>query len=174
MLVGVGTRHPHPEGKLALPFAAQFAEVEVDTRTGEVRVLRFLAAQDSGRVMNRLTFDNQVFGGITMGIGFALTEERVLDRADRQDGQRQLARLQDADGARRARRQPSALPIDPHDTECNTAGAKGLGEPAHDPGGAGDRQRHLRRHRRADARRAGQPGARCSPRSPAPTRKERG
>ena len=42
-------------------------------------MLRFLAAHDSGRVMNRLTYDNQVIGGITMGIGLALTEERVLD-----------------------------------------------------------------------------------------------
>ncbi|HET8644599.1 MAG TPA: molybdopterin cofactor-binding domain-containing protein, partial [Vicinamibacteria bacterium] len=45
MLIAVGRRQPHPEGKTALPFAAQFAEVEVDTATGEVRVLRLLAAQ---------------------------------------------------------------------------------------------------------------------------------
>ena len=45
---------------MALPFVAQLAEVEVDTRTGEVRVLRVVAAQDSGRVMNELTFRNQV------------------------------------------------------------------------------------------------------------------
>ena len=61
------------------PFAAQFCEVEVNTSTGEVRVLRFVGAHDSGRVMNRLTFDSQVFGGITMGIGLGLTEDRILD-----------------------------------------------------------------------------------------------
>ena len=67
--------HPHPDGKDRCPFAAQFAEVEVNTRTGEVRVVRLRRrAHDSGRVMNRLTYENQVFGGVTMGIGFALTE----------------------------------------------------------------------------------------------------
>ena len=80
MLVGVGRRGPHPEGKVALPFAAQFAEVEVNVRTGTVRLVRMLAAHDSGRVMNRLTYENQVFGGITMSSGLALTEERLLDR----------------------------------------------------------------------------------------------
>jgi xanthine dehydrogenase YagR molybdenum-binding subunit len=129
MLVGMGRRAPHPAGKVALPFAAQFAEVEVDTWTGQVRVLRLLAAQDSGRPMNRLTFDNQVFGGMTMGLGFGLSEERVLDG---QTGRMVNANAHDykvptmldvpADMA--------CLPIDTHDTECNSTGAKGLGEPA--------------------------------------------
>ena len=48
-VIGVGTRHPHPQGKVALPFAVQFAEVEVNRGTGEVRVLRLLGAHDSGR-----------------------------------------------------------------------------------------------------------------------------
>ena len=132
MLVGVGTRHPHPEGKVALPFAAQFAEVEVDTRTGAVRVVRFLAAQDSGRVMNRLTFDNQVFGGVIQGIGFALTEERVLDR---QTGKMVNANWHDykVPTMLDTPAEPVTLPVDPHDTICNTVGAKGLGEPAHIP-----------------------------------------
>ena len=81
VIVGVGTRAPNPEDLAICPFAAQFCEVEVNERTGEVRVLRFLAAQDCGRVMNRLTYDNQVIGGVTMGIGLALTEARVLDGA---------------------------------------------------------------------------------------------
>ena len=79
VLLGVGYRGPNPEGKVVTPFAAQFCEVEVNTRTGEVRILQFLSANESGRVMNRLTFDNQVFGGITMGIGLAMTEARILD-----------------------------------------------------------------------------------------------
>jgi xanthine dehydrogenase YagR molybdenum-binding subunit len=132
MLVGLGTRHSHPEGKHGLPFAAQFAEVEVDTRTGAVRVVRFLAAQDSGRVMNRFTYDNQTFGGVIQGLGFALTEERVLDR---QTGRMvnanwhdyQIPTILDTPEA------PETLPIDPRDTECNTVGCKGLGEPAHIP-----------------------------------------
>jgi xanthine dehydrogenase YagR molybdenum-binding subunit len=129
MLIALGRRAPHPPGKTALPFAAQFAEVEVDTATGEVRVLRMLAAQDSGRVMNRITFDNQVFGGMTMGIGFALSEDRVLDR---QTGRMANANWHDykVPTAMDVPPEPVCLPVDPHDTECNNTGAKGLGEPA--------------------------------------------
>jgi len=115
---------------VALPFAAQFAEVEVNTLTGEVRVLRMLAAHDSGRVMNRLTYENQVFGGLTMGIGFGLTEERILD--SRQTGTVVNANWHDykIPTAKDVPLDQTCLPIDTHDTECNTVGAKGLGEPA--------------------------------------------
>jgi CO/xanthine dehydrogenase Mo-binding subunit len=128
VIVAVGNRHPNPP-KLGLPFAAHFAEVEVDTRTGEVRVTRFLAAHDSGRVMNRLTYENQVEGGVTMGIGFALMESRVLDR---RTGRVLNANLHDyrVPTALDVPSDTSCLPIDPHDTECNTTGTKGLGEPA--------------------------------------------
>jgi xanthine dehydrogenase YagR molybdenum-binding subunit len=128
VLIAVGTRHPNPP-KPGLPFGAHFAEVEVDTRTGEIRVTRFLAAHDSGRVMNRLTYDNQVKGGVTMGIGFALTERRVLDR---QTGRVLNANLHDyrVPTMLDVPAQMTCLPIDLHDTECNTTGTKGLGEPA--------------------------------------------
>jgi CO/xanthine dehydrogenase Mo-binding subunit len=129
-LIGVGHRGPNPEGKAVNPFAAQFCEVEVDTATGEVRVLRFLGAHDSGRVMNLLTYRNQVFGGITMGIGLGLTESRILD-VD-QTGKMVNVNWHDykiptmldvpAD--------MTCLPIDPEDKECNATGAKGIGEPA--------------------------------------------
>ena len=130
LIVGVGYRGPNPEGKSVTPFAAQFAEVEVNTRTGAITVLRFLAAHDSGRVLNPLTFRNQVFGGITMGIGFALTEDRVMDRG--QLGRLLTANLHDykVPTALDAPADKTCLVVDPHDTECNTTGAKGVGEPA--------------------------------------------
>jgi CO/xanthine dehydrogenase Mo-binding subunit len=129
VVIGVGHRHPHPEGKIALPFVAHFAEVEVDTRTGEVRVVRLLGAHDSGRVMNRLSYENQVFGGMTMGLGFAMTEERVLDAGS---GRVLNANWHDykLPTALDVPAESSCLPVDPHDTECNTVGAKGIGEPA--------------------------------------------
>ena len=129
VVVGLGRRAPHPAGKVGLPFAAQFAEVEVDTRTGEVRILRMLGAHDSGRPMNRLTYENQVLGGMAMGIGFGMTEGRVLDR---QTGRMVNANWHDykIPTALDVPATSTCVPIDPHDTECNSTGAKGLGEPA--------------------------------------------
>ena len=57
----------------------QFAEVEVDVETGVVRVLRVVAVHDAGRIINPLTARSQVNGGVIMGVGFALMEERRLD-----------------------------------------------------------------------------------------------
>jgi xanthine dehydrogenase YagR molybdenum-binding subunit len=58
----------------------QFVEVEVDCETGVVRVVRVLAIQDCGRVIDRLTAESQVLGGVIQGISYALFEDRVLDR----------------------------------------------------------------------------------------------
>jgi xanthine dehydrogenase YagR molybdenum-binding subunit len=58
----------------------QFCEVEVDTETGIVRPLRFLAVHDCGRPLNPLGLRSQVNGGIIQGISYALHEERKLDR----------------------------------------------------------------------------------------------
>jgi len=130
VVVGVGYRGPNPSGKAVNPWGVHFCEVQVDTRSGEVDILRFLAVQDSGRVMNRATYENQVRGGVVMGIGLGATERRVLDRG--------------ATGRLLSRswvdyRIPTALdvppvmevlPVDPQDKECNHTGAKGIGEPA--------------------------------------------
>jgi CO/xanthine dehydrogenase Mo-binding subunit len=128
VLVGIGYRGPNPQGKATNPFGAQFAEVEVNTKTGEIRVLRFLAAHDSGRIMNAKMFENQVNGGVTMGIGFGLTEERVMDL---QLGKMLTANLHDykMPTALDAPADKTVITIDPHDNFTNT-GAKGVGEPA--------------------------------------------
>lgn len=128
-VVGVGYRGPNPEGKATCPFAAQFCEVEVNKLTGEIRVLRFLGAHDSGRVMSRLTYDNQVYGGIVMGIGMGMTERRVLD--ERQTGKMVNANWHDykIPTALDVPADMVSLPIEIKDTEANTTGAKGLGEP---------------------------------------------
>lgn len=60
-------------------FGAHFAEVAVDSFTGEVRVRRMLAVCAAGRILNAKTARSQVIGGMTMGIGAALMEEMVLD-----------------------------------------------------------------------------------------------
>lgn len=61
------------------PGGVQFAEVEVDTETGFVRVRKIVAVHDCGLVVNRLTCQSQINGGIIMGLGLALYEQRVMD-----------------------------------------------------------------------------------------------
>jgi len=63
----------------AFSFAAQAAEVEVNTYTGEVRVLRILVANDVGKAINPLGLQGQVEGGVIMGLGNALTENFILE-----------------------------------------------------------------------------------------------
>jgi CO/xanthine dehydrogenase Mo-binding subunit len=85
--------------------------------------------------MNLLTFRNQVFGGLTMGIGFGLTEHRVLDS---QTGKMVNANWHDYKIAT-AKDVPAdltCLPIDLHDHEACTTSTKGLGEPATIPAAA--------------------------------------
>jgi xanthine dehydrogenase YagR molybdenum-binding subunit len=60
-------------------YGALFCEVRVDEDTGEVRVTRFLGVYDCGRIINPKTASSQWRGGITMGIGMALTEEALFD-----------------------------------------------------------------------------------------------
>jgi xanthine dehydrogenase YagR molybdenum-binding subunit len=67
-------------GKYAMgSYGAQFCEVRVDEETGEVRVTRFLGVFDCGRIINPKTASSQWRGGITMGIGMALTEAALFD-----------------------------------------------------------------------------------------------
>ena len=60
-------------------FAAHFAEVTVDTLTGLVRVGRYLAVHDVGQSINPSFVRGQIYGGVQMGIGMALTEELAFD-----------------------------------------------------------------------------------------------
>ena len=63
----------------AFSFAAQAAEVEVNTLSGEVKVLNVIAATDVGRALNPLGLQGQVEGGVMMGIGNALIEKFIVD-----------------------------------------------------------------------------------------------
>lgn len=65
----------HGNVSAAYGFGAQAAEVEVDTETGQVRVLRISAAHDIGRALNPMYVEGQIEGGIHMGLGYALYEE---------------------------------------------------------------------------------------------------
>jgi xanthine dehydrogenase molybdenum-binding subunit len=62
----------------AYAWATQVAEVEVDTETGIVRLVKVTGAHDVGRVLNRLGIEGQIEGGIVMGQGYAITEELIV------------------------------------------------------------------------------------------------
>lgn len=81
VIVGMGKRKPNDYDPQHNIFCCHFAEVEVDSVTSEIKLLRYVAAHDSARVLNRFTYDNQIHGGIGMGIGYALSEERIMDKA---------------------------------------------------------------------------------------------
>jgi aldehyde oxidoreductase len=61
-------------------FCAQACIVEVDSTSGEVRVLRAIAAQDVGRAIHPQNIRGQIEGGVVMGLGYGLTEEFILDK----------------------------------------------------------------------------------------------
>lgn len=61
-------------------YGVHFAEVEVDARTGDVKVLRMVAVHDVGTPINVMNLEGQVEGGIHMGLGYALREEVLFDR----------------------------------------------------------------------------------------------
>jgi len=73
------------------PTASQFAEIVLDTKTGEINVDRLLMVVDCGRVINPATAAGQVEGGMAQALGFALTEEMLFD----QDGQPLNSNLKD-------------------------------------------------------------------------------
>ncbi len=108
---------------VAFSFAAQAAEVEVNTLTGEVKVLRVIAANDVGHAINPLGLRGQIEGGVVMGIGHALLENFIT-----QDGMVVTDRMS------RYRipsivHAPEIIPIVVEDpTADGPYGAKGVGE----------------------------------------------
>jgi CO/xanthine dehydrogenase Mo-binding subunit len=106
------------------PFAAHFAEVEVDPQTGEIHILRYVAAHDVGKAINPMAVEGQIAGGVAQGLGYTLMEEVRF-----KEGKIQNPDLQDY-------AIPTAMDIPPIESilvESNDPagpyGAKGIGEP---------------------------------------------
>jgi xanthine dehydrogenase YagR molybdenum-binding subunit len=127
MIVGRGGRAPNPEDAHVNTFGAQFVELEVDTRTGEVKIDRVVAVHDSGRVLNPLTISSQIEGGILQGLGFALTEQRIVDE---RFGAVVNSNLEDYKVLTQPD-VPDMIPemVDLPDPLANNLGVKGVGEP---------------------------------------------
>jgi xanthine dehydrogenase YagR molybdenum-binding subunit len=127
MIQGQGARGPNPQDKSVRTFGVQCVEVEVDVETGEVTVLRVVASHDCGRIINPMLVDSQVIGAVTQGLGFALTEERVVDT---RSGVVLNANLEEYKVPTVADI-PSIIhaQVNLPDPEANATGAKGIGEP---------------------------------------------
>jgi CO/xanthine dehydrogenase Mo-binding subunit len=92
--IGSASWNPHtaaldPDTGQGKPFstyvyATQIAEVDVDDETGQVDIIRIVAAHDCGTPINPMLVEGQVEGGISMGVGFALQEQVLFDGAGRQ------------------------------------------------------------------------------------------
>jgi len=105
------------------PFGTHLSIVEVDTETGNVRILRHIACDDAGTILNRMVVDGQVHGGVAQGIGQALFEEFQYDDANPITGNLTSYLI------------PSAASLPPFEvghtetaTPENPLGAKGIGE----------------------------------------------
>ncbi|HTC80323.1 MAG TPA: molybdopterin cofactor-binding domain-containing protein, partial [Acidimicrobiia bacterium] len=114
----------HPQSAQTYPFGAHVAVVEVDTETGAVHLLRMVAVDDCGRILNPLLAEGQVHGGLAQGIAQALFEEFAYDA----DGTPLTATLADY-------LVPSAAELPSYETAhtetptpLNPLGAKGIGE----------------------------------------------
>jgi xanthine dehydrogenase YagR molybdenum-binding subunit len=126
-VTGRGAREPNQEDYMVNTFAAQFAEVEVDTETGNVKVTRVVSVHDSGLIVNPLIFTSQVEGGVIMGMGYALWEGRVVDA---QSGVVLNPNLNDYLVARSTDiGEIVADYVEPEDVHANSIGVKGIGEP---------------------------------------------
>ncbi|HYP09564.1 MAG TPA: xanthine dehydrogenase family protein molybdopterin-binding subunit [Bryobacteraceae bacterium] len=119
----VATRFWEPPN-FAYPFGAHIAVTEVDKDTGEVSILRYVAVDDCGNLINPLLVNGQVHGGIVQGIGQALYEHAVYDES----GQLLTGELMDY-AVPRARMIPwleTSHTITP--SPVNPLGVKGVGE----------------------------------------------
>ncbi len=107
----------------AYSHAVHVAEITVDTLTGEIRVDKVTAAQDVGRVINRLGLEGQVEGGIAIGLGYALSEDMQLEKGRLKNGSFRDYKLITA---------PEMPPVEMHFIESDCAegpyGAKGVSE----------------------------------------------
>ncbi|MDQ0383748.1 xanthine dehydrogenase YagR molybdenum-binding subunit [Streptomyces sp. DSM 42143] len=107
-------------------FGAHFAEVTVDTVTGEVRVTRLLGVFAAGRILNARTARSQFVGGMTMGLGMALTEDSTVDPAFGDFTESDLASYHVPAHADVA--DVEAHWVDEEDAHLNPMGSKGIGE----------------------------------------------
>jgi len=84
VLIASATPVPTTDGKIRQCFGAHFVEVEVDTRLGTTKILKYVTVHESGRIINPTTARDQIRGATLQGIGQALHEDLLYDPASGQ------------------------------------------------------------------------------------------
>ena len=114
------------KGNLSMTYSygAHGVEVEVDTATGKVRILDYVAAHDVGRAINPMLLEGQVQGGALMGVGYALTERLILDKGEVMNPNFRDYKVPTAADAVRVK----PVIVETEDSD-GPFGAKGIGEP---------------------------------------------
>jgi xanthine dehydrogenase molybdenum-binding subunit len=114
------------KGNLSMTYAfgAHGVEVEVDEETGKVKILNYVAAHDVGRAINPMLLEGQVYGGIAMGVGYALTEQLILNKGEVMNPNFRDYKLLTA----KDRIPVKTIVVETHDPD-GPFGAKGIGEP---------------------------------------------
>jgi len=109
----------------SFPSGAHVAEVEIDPETGVVRILRYTAVDDCGRVINHVLLDGQLHGGIAQGIGQAMGEHAIYDETSGQllTGTFMDYEMPRADGMPEMQLHDRSIP-----SPGNPLGVKGAGE----------------------------------------------
>jgi aerobic carbon-monoxide dehydrogenase large subunit len=114
-----------PPGCATFPSGAHYCEIEIDEETGEVKLTRYIAIDDVGRVLNPLLCEGQIHGGIVQGVGQALLEDLVYDQST---GQLLTGSFQDYCMPRADDFCHFELANNPTLTDRNPLGVKGVGE----------------------------------------------
>jgi xanthine dehydrogenase molybdenum-binding subunit len=114
------------KGNLSVTYAygAHGVEVEVDKETGQVKIIKYVAAHDVGKAVNPMLLEGQIYGGGVMGLGYALSEKLVL-----KDGKLMNPNFLDYKMLTAKDIPPIEAVIIETDEKDGPFGAKGIGEP---------------------------------------------
>jgi len=114
------------KGNLSVAYAygAHGVEVEVDKETGQVKIIRYVAAHDVGKAINPMLLEGQIYGGGVMGLGYALSENMVY-----KNGKNMNPNFLDYKVLTAKDIPPVEAVIVETDDQAGPFGAKGIGEP---------------------------------------------
>jgi xanthine dehydrogenase molybdenum-binding subunit len=107
-------------------FGTHGVRVKVDEETGKVKILNYVAAHDVGKAINPLLLEGQVYGGVMMGIGYALSEQVILEKGENMNPNFRDYKILTAKDV-----VPIQAPVLETYDKDGPFGAKGIGEPGH-------------------------------------------